>query len=960
MKKRTCIQVSSVALSCVLGFMTNPALSVETVPYIHKGEELNMTLHRDEVFIILEEGGSVALRDSAILFAEHGVSDRVSDGATTGIVTAKLNGPATEADRAEIEALQEVWRALPMIRHPNGTAMGVTGRIVVKTTRSPRLIAEEFNLIYDLDSTTQVSIENMHVFTIDDIDPAVLFSRSAEIERDDDVVYAHPELFVPHETRQVTVTDELFDLQWHLDNKISNDGADINVLAAWQETLGSGIRIGMHDDGCAVNHVDLSPNFLGTSLDIRTRGPIPAGDHGTAVMGLIVSQNNNIGVRGVAPEANFVASGPLGGFSLQTVSAYTFAKQNDVDVHNNSWGVGPGGMTLEEVEEAIIDAANTGRNGLGIVFAFAAGNDGTELQQGDDYGTLDEVIQVGASGQRDTIASYSEYGPTLDVMGPSRGDDSIGLVTTDIPGQGGYNNGNVPGDLEDPNYTNSFGGTSGASPVVAGVAALVLGVNADLNRYQVRQVLIHTAEKIAPQDADYDGVRGNSNRYGFGRVDAEAAVGAAMESLAGNETWPGSPTDFDLLIVENLNDDIESDTLIIDMSWQAGGMQVNDNFQSDQTNVVIVYNQSGEALSFTPTDGATYGHGDLLDPLSGDEVDDEVYVVYAGPVAGNDNRQTLPEGIIIGMDGDEDDARQFGIFAANSRGQYAYGQVINQDGNIVPPPGMQGPGSGDQPLPPDSGGSGNPELDPGEPGHNDPPSVSATVDRTLGRAPLTIQFYGNAMTPLAIDDRGWSFGDGSSDGDEATQHTYSLPGVYNAVFFAENEKGIATKLIRIEVQDENGFTGPSQQLPPTAQIDLLTPEPIMSPNAVVRLRVATTGIAEASPDSIVTYSWEFGDGNTGTGQTTENMYTGAGFFAVVVRVVEQTVEGETITVSASSVVEVGGPMASGADVVVDTGTAGQNEVTGTGACGATAPALLALSLIGLCGLRINYRRKTLR
>ena len=115
-------------------------------------------------------------------------------------------------------------------------------------------------------------------------------------------------------------------------------------------------------------------------------------------------------------------------------------------MHNNSWRFGFG-VIPDVVVDAIRDAAHTGRGGKGMVIAFAAGNEAAELEPGDLLSTLPEVLQVGATGQTDVIASYSNTGITQDIMGPTLGDDGVGLATTDITGSGGFNSGNPCGPL---------------------------------------------------------------------------------------------------------------------------------------------------------------------------------------------------------------------------------------------------------------------------------------------------------------------------------------------------------------------------------------------------------------------------------------------------------------------------------------------------------------------------------
>ncbi|MEO1450842.1 MAG: S8 family serine peptidase, partial [Bacteroidota bacterium] len=163
---------------------------------------------------------------------------------------------------------------------------------------------------------------------------------------------------------------------------------------------------------------------------------------------------------------------------------------------------------------AINTAASSGRGGLGCVVAFSSGN---------SYGTcvnyparLASVIAVGAFGNDGIISDYSNEGPTLDIVAPSNDVSSAGFLsgagvrTIDRMGSSGYSS---------TNYTTSFGGTSASCPVVAGVAALVLSVDASLTDEEVKNILYTTAIDM--------GSGGFDNTYGNGRVNAFAAVQAA-------------------------------------------------------------------------------------------------------------------------------------------------------------------------------------------------------------------------------------------------------------------------------------------------------------------------------------------------------------------------------------------------------------------------------------------------
>jgi subtilisin family serine protease len=126
-----------------------------------------------------------------------------------------------------------------------------------------------------------------------------------------------------------------------------------------------------------------------------------------------------------------------------------------------------------------------------------------------------QPIAVGASTSFDCRAAYSQFGPELDLVVPSSGGGlSNAVVTTDRTGAAGYS----PGD-----YFSDFGGTSSAAPLAAGVVGLILSRNPGLTATRVREILESSADKVSRELGGYD-ASGHSDRYGYGRIDAQRAL----------------------------------------------------------------------------------------------------------------------------------------------------------------------------------------------------------------------------------------------------------------------------------------------------------------------------------------------------------------------------------------------------------------------------------------------------
>lgn len=356
-------------------------------------------------------------------------------------------------------------------------------------------------------------------------------------------------MFVPNDT--------LFANQWHLNNTGQQNGTpgeDANLVDAWdildaggQPVRGNGVSIGIVDQGVQYTHPDLSPNYVAAdSWDFLENDADPAPNlandpHGTSVAGVAAGRgDNNLGVTGSAPEASFSSLRMLGGSITDAGIAAALGYHNDViDIYNNSWGpsnsgsLGYLGPQIVAALQSGVTGVNAGRGGLGSVYLFAAGN-GLQNDANvnyNPYANSRHVIAVGAIDNRSNQAWYSEPGAPMLVTAYSNGDSSgseVGITTTDITGSNGYNNGsNGPAD---PNYTDDFGGTSSATPLVSGIVALMLDANPNLTYRDVQHILMRTARKNDPTDPDWT-VNGAgyhiNHKYGFGAVDAQAAVSLA-------------------------------------------------------------------------------------------------------------------------------------------------------------------------------------------------------------------------------------------------------------------------------------------------------------------------------------------------------------------------------------------------------------------------------------------------
>ena len=362
---------------------------------------------------------------------------------------------------------------------------------------------------------------------VDDPHPDAPLIAANRLSEERGVTYAEPNMLAAAKYHWPP-GDPLFANQWHLDNtgqRGGTPGADVGALEAWRITRGDPrIRIVVHDTGIDIRHPDLTANLEpGWDFDHGDDDASNAdGPHGTACAGIVAAASNGNGCVGVAPDCRLVPLRAAGRHTFETWAGTIRWAAANGEVISCSWSIG----RSSALTDAIRAAVTNGRDGMGIPVFFAAGNDAL-LSNGIAYpAALPFVMAVGASTNLDQRAQYSQFGQGLDIVAPSGG-GTLSIETTDVSGPAGYNR-RVDGDYCEAGGPSGFSGTSAATPLAAGVAALMLSANPGLRAEDVFRLLRDTADKIDPAVADYDST-GWSPVYGFGRVNAARAVAAARE-----------------------------------------------------------------------------------------------------------------------------------------------------------------------------------------------------------------------------------------------------------------------------------------------------------------------------------------------------------------------------------------------------------------------------------------------
>jgi thermitase len=293
---------------------------------------------------------------------------------------------------------------------------------------------------------------------------------------------------------EITPDDPWYVDEWHLKT--------IGAPTAWSSTTGgAGIIVAILDGGVDGSHPDLAPNMVaGWNTYDNTSDTSDPGGHGTKVAGsAVAASNNGIGVAGVAWGCKIM---PV------RIADATGATTYSVMAAGLNWAANHGArvanISYTASDSSTVASAAKYFQSKGGVVAMSSGN----LSTFDAAADNPYILTVGATDNYDVLASFSSTGNNVDLTAPGV------LIRTTARG-GGYQ---------------SVAGTSFSSPVVAGVAALVLSANPNLTASQVQDIL--------KQSADDLGAAGWDPSYGWGRVNAARAVAMAGGGATVDATAP--------------------------------------------------------------------------------------------------------------------------------------------------------------------------------------------------------------------------------------------------------------------------------------------------------------------------------------------------------------------------------------------------------------------------------------
>lgn len=311
----------------------------------------------------------------------------------------------------------------------------------------------------------------------------------------------HPSLKFAELDRRVKIDAALNDpyigSEWHL--------GKIGAPTAWDSTQGAGVIIAILDSGVDGSHPDLLPNLVaGYNVYDGNTNTADVCGHGTAVAGTAAaSGNNGVGVAGVAGQAKIMpvriayfdtTSNSCYAYYSTIASGVTYAADHGARIANASYAGVAGSAAIQSAAQYL-------KNKGGLLFV-SAGNAGID----ENLPATTSLIAVSATDSSDAKASWSSYGSFVVLSAPG-----AGIWTTSRGGA-----------------YQAWNGTSFASPVAAGVAALMMAAKPSLDSATVEQLLFSSAVDL--------GTAGRDPLFGYGRVDAGAGVAAALASTVTVDT----------------------------------------------------------------------------------------------------------------------------------------------------------------------------------------------------------------------------------------------------------------------------------------------------------------------------------------------------------------------------------------------------------------------------------------
>ncbi|MBM4040618.1 MAG: PKD domain-containing protein [Planctomycetes bacterium] len=545
--------------------------------------------------------------------------------------------------------------------------------------------------------------------------------------------------------------------------------ARINCPGAWDITTGNtSVLVAVCDTGVSSSHPDLAANLQlpGYNTADGSTNTAPVYDHGTGVAGCIGAVGNNgAGVAGVAWRVKIL---PIRITNRSDGAAYISDAAEGIR-HAADQGAKVVNLSYLMAGYATIDSAAEYLRGKGGLLFVAAGNDA----QDPGWPDFASFIAVGATDSADAKAGFSNFGAFIDVVAPG-----VSVYSTSGSSSYAY-----------------MSGTSFASPIAAGLAALICAVNPSFNPGEVENIIFSTCKDL--------GAAGDDEVFGHGRIDAAAAIARAanvppnappLAVAAANPTSGTAP----LAVAFDGTSSTDADGSLASYRWTFG-----DGASATGATAAHTYTTHGTytaTLTVTDDRGATDTDSVQLTVLPDPSkvvfvhsIDMSLQTAGSGlialatvcivnpsgaPVSGATvaGRWTGPRtSTVAGVTGADGKVT---LASMSAKGTFTYTFTVtgvSKAGYVYDPSRNEETS--------DSISSTAPI--------NQPPKAVATASPTMGLAPLTVGFDGSASSDPdgRIVSYQWAFGDGATASGATVQHTYDSPGTYTAVLTVTDNQG---------------------------------------------------------------------------------------------------------------------------------------------------------------------------
>ncbi len=381
-----------------------------------------------------------------------------------------------------------------------------------------------------------ISLNHAIDFLVVDVEDPIQFA--ADLRGDVNVAYVHPDALDFHAS--FTPSEAYWTCcQWGI--------KDVGIETAWDTTLGSSsVTLAILDSGLRKSHEDIGNYLQGYDWVYNDNDPNDNNGHGTHVASTAAGlTDNGLGVAGVAQATILpvrVLNAQGSGTHSQIANGITYATDEGAEILSMSLGASSGSSTL-------LNAVNYAWNAGALVVA-ATGNDNGAIGYPAKYSN---AFAVGAYDQNRARASFSNYGNEIDISAPG------------VQIAAAYNR-------NDSDYV-YLDGTSMATPIVSGVAALALSVNPALSNQGLRDLLESTANDL--------GAAGWDTSFGSGGVNAEAAVANAGGGGGGNP-------------VTVLDDDFEGTTTFVKSSGSSDLWRVSSGCLGGNPTTSLQFNEASD------------------------------------------------------------------------------------------------------------------------------------------------------------------------------------------------------------------------------------------------------------------------------------------------------------------------------------------------------------------------------